>query len=832
MERTTLFIDVILPLPVPGIFTYRVPWDQNHLIEPGKRVVVQFGRKKIYSALIYRVHEKPPQKYMAKYIVSVLDPKPIINPLQFKFWDWLASYYMCYPGDVMNVSLPSGLKLQSESKVILHPEFNHDLSDLNEKEFLIAEALEIQHEISITDVSKIIDQLKVIPLLKTMIEKKIVQIKEDLIEQYKPKIETFVALTDKYSDERLLSKVFDELSKRAYKQLELLISYIQLSNHGKEASIEVARSELIKKADASYGQLNSLVKKGVFETYEKEIPRLEEFDSYSEVDSILFSDPQQNAYESIKKWFETKDVVLLHGVTSSGKTEIYIKLISECINQGKQVLYLLPEIALTTQIINRLRKYFGNKIGVYHSRYNEFERVEIWNKVLSRKKDHFTEDTDYQIILGARSALFLPYSNLGLIIVDESYDTSYKQFDPAPRYNARDSAIYLALLHQAKVVLGSATPAIESYFNALSQKYGLVEISERYGGIQLPEIVVVDLKKATRRMEMKSIFSKLLLKEIRQALERKEQIILFQNRRGFSLRLECESCSWMPQCVNCDVTLIYHKHQNRLRCHYCGYSTQVPFKCPECNDNHLSMRGFGTEKVEEELATIFPDIRIVRMDMDTTRTRNALQNIITDFEERRINILVGTQMVTKGLDFDNVSIVSILNADNMINFPDFRSYERSFQLMAQVSGRAGRKFKRGKVIIQTYNPEHPVIKYVIDNDYLGMFNTQLVDRKKFKYPPFYRLIRIILKHKEPKVLNHASRVLADQLRSSLGKRIIGPEYPIVPRIKNQYIKHILVKMERKVSGAKIKTEIHKQIEEFQKDKENRSVRVILDVDPM
>jgi len=832
VERTTLFIDVILPLPLPGTFTYRVPHNLNHHVEPGKRVVVQFGRSKIYTALVYRIHENPPEKYMAKYIVSVLDPKPIVNTKQFEFWNWMASYYMCYLGDVMNVSLPSGLKLQSESKVILHNEFDHDLSNLNEKEFLIAEALEIQHEVSISDVSKIIDQLKVIPLLKTMIEKKIIQIKEELIEQYKPKIESFVTLADKYSDEHLLNKVFDELSKRAYKQLELLISFIQLSNYGKETTLEVSRSELIKKADASYGQLNSLVKKGIFVIYEKEIPRLEEFSSYSRVDSIVFGDQQQSAYDSINKNLETKDVVLLHGVTSSGKTEIYIKLIEECITQGNQVLYLLPEIALTTQIINRLRKYFGNRIGVYHSKYNEFERVEIWNKVLSRKKDHFTEDTDYQIILGARSSLFLPYSNLGLIIVDESYDTSYKQFDPAPRYNARDSAIYLALLHKAKVVLGSATPALESYFNAQKNKYALVELTERYGGVKLPEIVIVDLKKATRRKEMKSIFSDHLLKEIRLAIKKKEQVILFQNRRGFSLRLECDSCSWMPECVNCDVTLIYHKHQNRLRCHYCGYSTQVPFKCPECDSNHLSMRGFGTEKVEEELATIFPEIRIVRMDMDTTRTRNAYQHIINDFEERKIDILVGTQMVTKGLDFDNVSIVSILNADNMINFPDFRSYERSFQLMSQVSGRAGRKLKRGKVLIQTYNPEHPVIKFVLENDYLGMFNNQLVDRKKFKYPPFYRLIRIILKHKEPKTLNRASKILSDQLRSRLGKRIIGPEYPIIPRIKNQYIKHILVKMEREASGSKIKTEILKQIDVFQEDKENRSVRVILDVDPM
>jgi len=832
VERTTLFVDVILPLPIPGMFTYRVPFDLNHLAEPGKRVVVQFGRKKIYTALIYNIHEQPPRDYHAKYIISILDPKPIVNTIQFKFWNWISSYYMCYTGEVMNVSLPSGLKLESESKVVLHPEFNRDYSNLNEKEYLIAEALDIQKELTVTEVSKIVDQLKVIPLLKNLIEKKVAQIKEELIEQYKPRIETFVRLNDLYKDEKQLNIVFDELSKRAHKQLELLLSYIQLSKFGKKEEVIVSRPELINKAGASYAQLNSLIKKGIFETFEKAIPRLQEFDSYLNVDSIVLSENQEKALTSIQEDFETGEIGLLHGVTSSGKTEIYIKLISEYIEKGKQVLYLLPEIALTTQIINRLRKYFGNRIGVYHSRYNELERVEIWNKVLSQKKDLFKKDTDYQIILGARSALFLPYRDLGLIIVDEEYDTSYKQFDPAPRYNARDSAIYLARLHHAKTLLGSATPSLESYYNALGGKYGLIELTERYGGLKLPEIAVVDLKIATRHKKMKSIFSDVLLAEIKQALDKKEQVILFQNRRGFSLRLECDSCSWMPQCNNCDVTLIYHKFQNKLRCHYCGYATDVPHRCPECKSTHLTMKGFGTEKVEEELAVFFPDTRIVRMDMDTTRTKNAYQNIINDFENRKISILVGTQMVTKGLDFENVSVVSILNADNMINFPDFRSYERSFQLMAQVSGRAGRKFRRGKVIIQTYNPQHPVIKQVIENDYNGMFNSQLVDRRKFRYPPVYRLIRITLKHKETKSLNKASQVFADQLKSKLGKRIIGPEYPIVPRIKNLYLKQILIKIEREVSVAAIKTEILMQKEIFQKKGEFRSVRLIIDVDPM
>ncbi|MBN2173786.1 MAG: primosomal protein N' [Bacteroidales bacterium] len=530
----------------------------------------------------------------------------------------------------------------------------------------------------------------------------------------------------------------------------------------------------------------------------------------------------------MKVFFDGHKPVLLHGVTSSGKTEIYIKLIAEALQSGKQVLYLLPEIALTTQIINRLRRFFGDLVGVYHSKYSENERVEIWNQVL---KDSGTK-SKYRIILGPRSALFLPFSELGLVIVDEEHDYSYKQFDPAPRYNARDAAIYLAGLHQANVILGSATPAVESYFNTHAGKYHLVELFKRYGDIQLPEIFVADVKKETRQKTMKSHFSSFLLEHINKSLENKEQVILFQNRRGFSLRIECDTCHWMPECKNCDVTLIYHKQINLLKCHYCGYTRQVPANCDSCGSSHLKMKGFGTEKIEDELAIYYPDAKIRRMDLDTTRSKHAYQVIINDFEEQRIDILVGTQMVTKGLDFDHVSVVGIMNADNMISFPDFRSYERSFQLMAQVSGRAGRKKKRGKVIIQTYNPHHSVIQDVINNDYKAMYQHQILERRNFKYPPFYRLVSVSLKHKDSPLLNEGAKELALLLRERLGERILGPEYPIVSRIKNLYIKNIMVKLERDEKLNARKITIRETIKDFYTLARYKSIRVITDVDPM
>ncbi len=828
MERITLFADVILPLPVPGLFTYRIPFELNNEVGKWKRVVVQFGKKKIYSALVVNIHEVPPKNYAVKYILSILDKQPVMNEIQFIFWKWIAEYYLCEPGEVMNVAIPSALKLASETQLILNPEFAGNYDTLTEQEYLVAEALDIQRKLTVSEVENIVGQVKVIPLIKTLIEKGVILTEEALQERYTPKIETYIRLAEAYRDEDKLRELFDQLEKKAFRQLETLMAYIRLSNFGNDNEKVVRMASIAKQLPSAAGSINALITKGIFESFKKSTTRLDDYSFSSTPESIELNEGQQKSLDEIQFAFKEHKTALLHGVTSSGKTEIYIKLINEAIEKGKQVLYLLPEIALTTQIINRLRKYFGNRVGVYHSKYNDNERVEIWNNVL----DNESQKIKFRIILGPRSALFLPYSNLGLVIVDEEHDYSYKQFDPAPRYNARDAAVYLAGLHQANVVLGSATPSIESYFNAKSGKYALVELNTRYGDIQMPEILVADVKKETRQKTMKSHFSTFLLDHVNEALKNKEQVILFQNRRGFSLRLECDTCNWMPECKNCDVTLIYHKHNNQLKCHYCGYSRRVPERCDACGSAHLQMKGFGTEKVEDELAILYPDIRIRRMDLDTTRSKHAYQNIITDFEERRIDILVGTQMVTKGLDFDNVSIVGILNADNMISFPDFRSYERSYQLMAQVSGRAGRKNKRGKVIIQTYNPYHAVIRDVTEHNYLSMYQSQILERRNFKYPPFFRLINLSLRHKDARILNDAARDFAAMLRDKLQNRVLGPEYPMISKIKNLYIKNILIKLEKSESMKNQKHDILETISRFKGEASYKAVRVIIDVDPV
>ena len=826
MERITLFADVVLPLPLPGYFTYRVPFEMNDSLQAGHRVVVQFGKKKIYTALVRRIHQSTPKVKDIKYILSVLEDRPLVNEIQFLFWDWMASYYMCTPGEVMNAAFPAALKLASETKIVMNPLFDGDISTLNEKEIQIAQALITQKLLTVTDVAKIIEQRTVIPLIKNLIEKNVVVLEEELVNNFKPKTETFVRLSENYKDEKNLKEAFDLLEKKAPKQLEILM-YIYSKTIRSKGDVEIiSRPEMLKELNTSATQLNALVKKGICEMFTMEISRLVNYSNppFSTVD---FSEEQELAFGKIKSGFEEKNIALLHGITSSGKTEIYIKLIEEAIIKGKQVLYLLPEIALTTQIINRLRKAFGNKVGVYHSKFSDSERVEIWNKV----HNHDLENS-YQIILGARSALFLPFSNLGLVIVDEEHDPSYKQFDPAPRYNARDSAIYLAKLHNAKTLLGSATPSLESYFNAKNDKYSLVELNKRYGGVMLPEVFVADVKEDTMRKRMKSHFTPFLLEHIEEALNNKEQVILFQNRRGFSIRLECDICHWIPECKNCDVTLTYHKKSDLLICHYCGYSERIPDHCPACNNRKVLMHGFGTEKLEEELPIFFPNAKVMRMDLDTTRNKYGHQQIINDFEDKKIDILVGTQMVTKGLDFENVSVVGIMNADSMISFPDFRAFERSYQLMAQVSGRAGRKTKRGKVIIQTRDPHHSVIRYVIDNNYKTMYESQIDERSTYKYPPLYKLIEISIKHKNAEKLNIAAREFAIMLRKSFGQRVLGPEFPVISRIRNEYIKKILMKIEKEFSMSKAKSILAEQIENFKLDKDYTGVRIMVDVDPM
>ncbi|MCF6342804.1 MAG: primosomal protein N' [Bacteroidales bacterium] len=828
MERITLFADILLPLPVPGTFTYRVPYDLNEFVTEGQRVAVQFGRKKIYAGLIRKLHREVPE-YVPKYILHLLDEKPLVNDLQFRFWDWISAYYMSTRGQVMQAALPAAFKLSSESKILLSPDFLPDRDNLDEFEYRVTEALLAKKRLAIDEISKIVGFQKVLPLLKKMIEKNMLVMEEELKEGYKPKMERFVSLSDEFRDEDAMRELMDGLGKRAYKQLELLMHFLRMAGFPMEMGFQIRQNELLKKAESSPAVLRALTEKGVFMIAKKAVSRLDETGNAENRPNVVLSEHQHEAFHKINNEFCNHNVVLLHGITSSGKTEIYIKLIEEALKAGKQVLYLLPEIALTTQIINRLRKYFGDEVGVYHSRYNRNEKAEVWNNIARR--DEGDVRSRYRIILGPRSAMFLPFTNLGLIIVDEEHDQSYKQYDPAPRYNARDSAIYLASLHQAKVVLGSATPAIESFYNARSGKYGLATLTERYSGINLPEVVVVNMKDQMHRKLLRSHFSSVLLDHIEAALQENQQVILFQNRRGFSLRIECEVCNWVPECKNCDVTLTYHKHSELLKCHYCGFSIAVPATCSECGSTDLKMKGFGTEKVEEELGFLLPDAQISRMDLDSTRSKHALQRIFYEFETGKTNILTGTQMVTKGLDFDNVQVVGVLSADNMLSFPDFRAHERSYQMMAQVSGRAGRKNKRGKVIIQSWQPSHPIIKNVVENNYEGMVERELSERKRFKYPPFHRLIVIRMKHKDPQLLSTAASAFGKLCRTRFGNRIQGPEEPLVARVRSFYIRQLLLKTPREAGQSTTKKQILSLLEEFRKITKFKPVMVHFDVDP-
>lgn len=831
MDRTTLFADILLPLPLDGYFTYRVPQALNEQIQPGIRVVVPFGPKKVYSGLIRRIHQQPPAKFEAKYIYSIVDQIPLVFEGQFRFWEWIASYYLCTTGEVMNTALPPAMKLASETTISFNPEYEGLPEDLPEKEYKIANALENQKNLTVSEIMKITGIAKVFPIIGSLLDKRIIVLKEELDNPYREKTEKFLRLTHQYDAEDKLKEAFDLLEKKAPKQLEVLISFIKLSeryvsNPPKQVPLDSIRKKLKSPTQA----VNALVDKNILEVYRQKVSR---FDHQRKSDKeIELNEFQLHTQKQITEQWKQTDCVLLHGVTSSGKTEIYIKLMEDVMEKGGQVLYLLPEIALTTQIIRRIQKHFGEKAGVYHSKFNHLERTEVWNNLALGGVESLQSKIRYQLVTGARSALFLPFQNLQLIIIDEEHETSYKQFDPAPRYNARDAAIYLARQFGAKVLLGSATPSIESVYNARKGKYGFVELKRRYGGMQLPEIMTADIKKETIRKQMKSHLSKLLFDEINIALENKKQVILFQNRRGFSPRMECEQCNNIPSCTQCDVSLVYHKKINKLKCHYCGYSVTPPVKCPSCGNSDIKLKGFGTEKIEEELPLVFPEAKVKRMDLDTTRSKNAYQNIFSDFDEKKIDILVGTQMVSKGLDFENVSVVGILNADNMLNWPDFRAHERAFQMMAQVSGRAGRKHDRGKVIIQSFNPWHNIIRHVIDNDYEAMYKQQILERKNFLYPPFIRLIELTVSHSDYDKVNKASWWLANEIKSIVSKQmVLGPEFPLIARIKAQFLKSIIVKLPRNKEMENKKMAIRQKIEDMKSGKDFKPVRVKINVDP-
>lgn len=811
------FIEVILPLSLPKTFTYRVSEAEYNYIKVGMRVAVPFGKSKIYTALVTETHQNPPTLYEAKEIHQILDEKPIVNQFQIGHWHWIASYYMCNIGDVFRGAMPSAFILESETIISQKKDQNIDESELSDDEFLIYEALQHQSSLKVQDVMAILNKKNIFPVIQKLLNKNILSLQEEMQEEYKPKLIRYIRLHENYASDESLIALLDSL--KGAKQKGVLLQYFQLNAQEKKP---ISVKQLTEIAQTTSTVIKALIDKNIFEEYYIQEDRVN-FEGNKLENNLILSEAQQIAFDETKVSFQSKEVSLLHGVTSSGKTEIYTKLIEEFIAQGKQVLYLLPEIALTTQLVSRLTAHFGNQVAVFHSKYSNNERVEVWNQVL--------ENSDKaKIVIGARSSLFLPFSNLGFIIIDEEHEQTFKQQDPAPRYHARDAAIVLANAQKAKVLLGSATPSIETYYNAQSGKYGMISISERFGKAPLPEVELVDLKDNYFRKRMKGHFSLTLIEAITEALSFGEQIILFQNRRGFSPVLECMTCGHIPQCTSCNVSLTYHKFKNQLRCHYCGYSIAKPTNCHACSSVDISTKGFGTEQIELELAELFSEKNIKRMDQDTTRGKYSFEKLIDSFKNREIDILVGTQMLAKGLDFDNVSLVGIMNADNMLYHPDFRAFERSFQMMTQVSGRAGRSDKRGKVIIQTYNVNHNIIQQVTHNDYDGMYKEQLYERQIYKYPPYFRLIKLTLKHRDFDKLKEGSMWLYQVMQQHLQIPVLGPEEPGINRIRNEYIRTIMVKIPHNVSIPNTKKTIQKILNSFEVIPQYRTIKVTVNVD--
>lgn len=818
------FADVILPLPLYRYFTYRIPADMQGCLRQGHRVVVSFGRAKFYTAIVVALHDTEPQGYEVKEIATLLDDEPIVLRPQLKFWEWIADYYLCSVGDVYKAALPSGLKLESETSLAINPDFEEAVDErLSEREAILMQALSTQGRLTVHELEKQTGLRNTLPVLRRLVEREAIFVSERIRSNYKPKTEVCVRLSFEQGNQEALRSAF-ELVKRSKQQETLLLSFLDLSHFMQPGNyVEVSRTSLLERAGVSAAVLAGVVNKGIMQTYKREISR---FANVARLccEMPTLSNEQSRALGEIYTTFRDKSVTLLHGVTSSGKTEIYTHLIDNALQQGRQVLYLVPEIALTTQLTERLQRVFGDKLLIYHSRFSDNERVEIWHKMLRSREP--------RVVLGVRSSIFLPFHNLGLVIVDEEHETSYKQYDPAPRYHARNAAIVLAQMYDAKVLLGSATPAVESYYNAQCGKYGLVELLTRYSNNPLPEVRTIDMREQRRKKLARGNFSEPLIEEVHKALKREEQIILFQNRRGFAPMVECRECAWVPKCTQCDVSLTYHKRDNRLVCHYCGYSCEVPRICPACLQPTIEVRGFGTERIEEDVEQIFPDTPLARMDMDTTRSRNAYQEIIDDFAAGKSKILIGTQMVTKGLDFDRVSIVGILSADSMLSFPDFRAHERAFQMMAQVAGRSGRGKSRGVVFLQTSQPQLPIIAQVIQHDYVGMYREQLSQRKTFGYPPFTRLIYIYLKHRDEAVLDTLSQQYAVLLRKVFGERVLGPDNPPVARIQSLYIRKIMLKVETSASMAQVKDLLRQIYERSLVDERFKSLTLYYDVDPM
>lgn len=812
-----LFADVILPLPIPGLFTYSIPVQLEVQVMIGSRVIISLGKKKVFTGIVAHIHSTPPQNYTVKEIIESIDDEPLVTERQIRLWNWMAEYYMCAIGDVMNAALPSGFKLNSESHIRLNPDFNNPTLPFSEKEQLVINKLQTKESITYDEARKLLLVKSAGSIIKSLLLKERILITEQVKDKYIPLTIKRIKLAEAYKDK--IEELYEQLKKKP-KQKSVLEKHLQLSGN---ALNEVDKNKLLAEIP-SPSALQTLVKNGILEEVEVIISRIN-FDEDNENKEIVLTVEQQKAKEEIVEHFKTKEAVLLHGITGSGKTEVFIELIKNALAGGSQVLYLLPEIALTTQIVSRLKKVFGGKMGVYHSRFTENERVEVWQGLLSER---------FSFVVGVRSSVFLPFTNLGLVIIDEEHETSYKQYDPAPRYHARDTALVLARMHHAKTLLGSATPAIESYYNTEQGKWGLVTLEKRYGDASLPDTVLVDLKRERKFKTMRNEFSEVLLNELKNNTEKQEQSILFQNRRGFAPLLMCEECSYVPKCNNCAVSLTYHQYNNELRCHYCGHCEDAPSICPSCSSAKIKTLGFGTEKIEDSLKLHLPDSNIARMDLDTTRKKNSYQDIIERFEKREIDILIGTQMVSKGLDFDRVSLVGVLDADKMLHFSDFRSYERTFQMITQVSGRAGRRNIKGKVIIQTSEPEHPLFAKIIKNNYQAFYQEELQERRKYHYPPFYRLIKLTVKEPNKTTAEEAANYLAHSLVKILGKiRILGPETPVINKIRNYFINEIYIKLERdKVNSKAIKEQIQKEIRNLLSISKFKNTIVASDVDPV
>jgi len=822
-----IFADVILPVPIPWMFTYIVPRDMEPIIGIGYRVIVQFGKRKILTGIVGKVHQKPPKEYDAKPLLEILDEQPMVNPLQIKFWQWIADYYCCHIGEVMNAALPSGLKLNSESKLQLNPNFNEyeNSYPIDDRERIILDQLETNDELTFEECSKLLNLKTAHPVIKSLVAKDMVLVFEQLKEKYTPKVENRIRLSNLFvADKSQLEALFKKLESKP-KQEEIVLKYLQQVPVYKNPDYnnEGLDKKYLIDAGISPSSLRTLIKNGIFEEFSKIISRFEKTNVAT--DKLQLSPIQEEVFSNIKDAYQDKQTVLLHGITGSGKTEIYIKLIQEVLESGSQVLLLLPEIALTTQIVNRLQKVFGNNMGVFHSKYSDNERVEVWQGVIQGK---------FQFVVGVRSAVFLPFDSLGLIIIDEEHETSYKQHDPAPRYHARDTAIMLAYLHQAKVLLGSATPSFESYYNARQKKYGLVELNLRYGEAQLPNFHIADILLDKKKNLLKLDTTRILREKIQEALNKQEQVLIFQNRRGYAPYINCEDCSWIPECDHCDVSLTYHQFGEEMRCHYCGFKQKVPTSCPACGSSNLTTVGQGTERIEENLALLFPEARIARMDLDTTRSKYGYQNLLENFGAGNVDILVGTQMITKGLDFGNVTVVGIIDADRILYYPDFRSGERAFQQITQVAGRAGRREKTGNVIIQSRKPDHPIFGSIFTGDYKNFYLLEMGERQQFFYPPLVKNIKIIAKHKEFKIAEQSAIHLKNLLQEVPVKKIIlGPEKGLIGKIKNQYIFELLIKLDKNSQAQPIfKEHLKLVLEELGSAKQFKSVRFIVDVDPV